>query len=117
MRELPKAIPLLSPDGKQVGFMLLAVEPSGDNVYAGECVFVFMPENASVIESDLGVVISELKIAGEHPCRVSAHGKRLEFVVMPHALPQLRLVRDPDGESAIVTLMEGAERQVGIVGE
>lgn len=116
MSELPNAIPLLSPDYEQVGFVLLAVEPDGADSHVGECVFMLAPENGDVIESDLGVVVSELKVAGEHSCRVSIVGERLEIVVTPTNLPQVRLIHDPQGDSAILTVWDGSERQIGIVG-
>ena len=116
MDKLPQAIALLTLNHERVGFVLLAVESHDEQSYTGDCVFSMMPENADVIESALGVIISELKIAGEHSCRILVIGKRLELTVTPRGLPQVRMILDPDDQNAIFTLWEGKEQQVGIVG-
>lgn len=96
--------------------MLLAVKPVDGDSYAGECVFMMMPQNGALVESDLGVVISELKVAGEHSCRVTLAGDRFEVVVTPRSLPRIRVVRDTAGENAIMTSIDGVDRVIGAVG-
>lgn len=51
-------------DGAHVGFVLGS--PSF-KVNAGECVFMLAPGTVDVIETPLGIAISELKVTGEHP--------------------------------------------------
>ncbi len=58
--ELPKAMVLKTIDGRHVGFMLLTPN-SGES---GECVFSLSASSAEVIDSNLGVVLSELKVSG-----------------------------------------------------
>ncbi len=51
-------------DGAHVGF---ALGSPNFKVNAGDCVFMLAPGIVDVIETPLGIAISELKVSGEHP--------------------------------------------------
>ena len=50
-------------DGVLAGFALAAPR---FNESAGTCIFMLLPASASVCDTHLGVVLSELKVAGQH---------------------------------------------------
>ena len=50
-------------DGDLVGF---ALGSPGFNENAGNCVFMYLPGAISAFETDLAILVSELKVAGEH---------------------------------------------------
>ena len=49
--------------GQQVGFILGSPSFNSEN---GDCVFTLLPQEASLVDSELGIAISESKVAGEH---------------------------------------------------
>jgi hypothetical protein len=110
----PKVIVLKTTEGEQVGFMLTSMHASaGTSDFEGECVFSLMPTNTAVIESELGVITSELKMAGEHPCRMKLSDDKSEIWVTPKELPSLTLTFDAKGDGVISTTEQGKTRNVG----
>ncbi|WP_227257126.1 hypothetical protein [Shewanella baltica] len=61
--EYTKGFALQTPSGTHVGFVLGA--PSFKE-QIGDCVFMLLPEEADLVDSPLGILISELKVTGEH---------------------------------------------------
>ena len=84
--ELPKALSLWSDKGDHAGFMLLACE-SGST--SGDCVFMLSPASTKGIESDLGIVVSELKAAGEHKFESNKNDDGLEIKLFPVGFPEV----------------------------
>lgn len=69
--EFANGFALETNEGTHVGFMLGS--PSF-KVNGGDCVFMLQPTTAEVIETPLGIIISELKVAGEHPWKKESGG-------------------------------------------
>jgi len=60
--EYTKGFALTTNDGVHVGFSLGSPSYQASS---GDCVFMLMPQTAEVIETPLGIAISELKVRGE----------------------------------------------------
>ena len=111
-----KAIVLQNKEGKHMGFMLAHLKPAAkEGDYQGECVFMLLPTSADLIETDLGILISELKVAGEHRCRMSVVTNETKFVVTPQRLPELTLVIASNGKGTLSKREHGALSQIGLV--
>lgn len=110
MVNIPKALILYSSDGDHAGFMLVDAEEGGAS---GNCVFMLSPVSAEGIESDLGVVVSDLKVAGEHRFVSSESGGAIELAVHPKGLPVVRLCLDADFAGTVHTEFDGVERCIG----
>lgn len=61
--EYTKGFALQTMNGAHVGFVLGAPSFKED---IGDCVFMLLPEEADLVDSPLGILISELKVTGEH---------------------------------------------------
>ncbi|HHF0559785.1 TPA: hypothetical protein ACPHT1_003936 [Vibrio antiquarius] len=112
--ELPKAMVLKTIDGRHVGFMLLAPN-SGES---GECVFSLSASSAEVIDSNLGVVLSELKVSGEHKYVVETivvetikDGYLIN--IAPIGLPNVQVQLNHQFSGDIVTDIEGRVACIG----
>ena len=75
--EYTKGFAIQTPSGEHVGFVLAA--PTF-NAQSGDCVFMLMPKDPGLVESPLGIVISERKVAGEH--HWEKRGAKFGFVSM-----------------------------------
>jgi hypothetical protein len=64
--EFTNGFVLESKAGVLAGFVLASPNFKGDG---GNCIFMLHPASVSVIETPLGIVISELKVSGEHAWR------------------------------------------------
>ncbi len=111
-----KAIVIKNLKGEHMGFMLSslkATEKAGE--FRGECVFMLLPKDAGLIETELGIIISELKVAGENPCRMQVGKDKSELWVGAKNLPPVTLVMDSSGKGFMSTTEEGISSNVGIV--
>ena len=116
--EAPKAISLWSSEGDHAGFMLLSIRGQEAGEYVGECVFLLSPVSTDGLESQMGIVVSELKVAGEHPLSLKWRDGGLSIVVTPADLPAVNLrivknerhsvVTDSDGRSVVIGVAEEA---------
>ncbi|WDM66152.1 hypothetical protein [Xanthomonas cucurbitae] len=86
--DIPKVILLLSERGERVGVLLLAPDNLGAG---GSCVFMLLPSSSACIDSDMGIVVSELKVAGEHRFQVMASSSGIDLVVLQADLPHIEL--------------------------
>ena len=84
--EIPKSLNLWSSNGDHAGFMLIASE---SNSTTGECVFMLTPVSAKGIDSSLGIVVSELKSAGEHKLRILEKDKGCTITIYPEGFPEV----------------------------
>lgn len=107
--ELPKAMVLKTIDGGHVGFMLLAPN-SGES---GECVFSLSASSAEVIDSNLGVVLSELKVSGEHKYVVETIKDGYLINIAPIGLPNVQVQLNHQFSGDIVTDIEGRVASIG----
>ena len=57
---------LQTESGQQVGFVLAS---PNFKVSSGECVFMLLPQEANLVDSELGIAIAEGKVTGEHQWR------------------------------------------------
>jgi hypothetical protein len=64
--EFTNGFVLESKEGVLAGFALASPDFKGDG---GECIFMLQPASVSVIETPLGIAISELRVSGEHSWR------------------------------------------------
>lgn len=110
-----KAIVLQNMEAKHMGFMLTHLKPTAKHgEYQGECVFMLLPRDPELIETKLGVLISELKVAGEHACRMSVITNETRVVVSPRSLPELVLVIRKDGKGTLSKREHGVDTQIGL---
>ncbi len=61
--------------GQQIGFILGSPSFNSEN---GDCVFILLPQEAGLVDSELGIAISESKVAGEHQWH--RQGARFQFL-------------------------------------
>jgi hypothetical protein len=107
--DMPKVITLATPGGVRVGLMLLA--PDEEN--SGGCVFMLLPVSSTVIESDMGIVISELKVAGEHRFIAKALDNGIDVLVVPTGLPQVQLQLNHEFKGSVFTDFGGTIKCIG----
>ena len=74
--EYTKGFALQTPSGAHVGFVLGAPNFKEE---IGDCVFMFLPEEADLVDSPLGILISGLKVAGEHQWEKNGANIRIFF--------------------------------------
>jgi hypothetical protein len=99
-----------------MGFMLTHLNPTAqDGEYQGECVFMLLPKTSDLIDTKLGILISELKVAGEHTCRMHVTTNGTEFLVSPRKLPELMLVINKHGKGTLSIRENGVTNQIGLV--
>jgi len=111
-----KAIALQNKEARHMGFMLTHLNPTGTNgEFAGECVFTLLPTSSDLIETELGILISELKVAGEHPCRMRTVTNHTEIIVTPKKLPELILHIAPTGKGTLSKKQNGVVSRIGLV--
>ena len=108
--QLPKVIALLSTQGDQTGFMLLAPDATGTS---GDCVFMLSPSDLAGIESDMGIVVSELKVAGEHRFNATAQDGGITLVVTPVGLPQVDMLLNSQFSGRVHTDFCGTVKCIG----
>ncbi|MFC0682936.1 hypothetical protein ACFFGH_34340 [Lysobacter korlensis] len=108
--DIPEVILLLSEQGDRVGAVLLAPD---DTRASGDCVFMLSPSNNACIDSDLGIVVSELKVAGEHRFRVAATPGGIELTVLPADLPQIELRLNGHFSGSVLTDFCGVTKCIG----
>lgn len=107
--DIPKAITLFSEDGYHAGFMLLA--PKSQD--AGDCVFMLTPISKEGINSKLGIVVSELKVAGEHKFLCSKSNSGIEITVKPKNLPEVNFIFNYEFLGEIFTEFDGKKTFIG----
>jgi len=111
-----KAIALQNMQAEHMGFMLTHLNPTGTNgEFSGDCVFMLLPFSSDLSETELGILISELKVAGEHPCSMRTITNQTEIVVTPKKLPELILVITPTGKGTLSKKENGVVSQIGLV--
>ncbi len=110
MEEIPKAIVLWSTEGDHAGFMLLSHEPGEQN---GNCVFMLSPVSKEGIDSDMGIVVSELKVAGEHRFTLAAFEAGIELTVHPESFPNLVFHLNANFVGEVVTEFNNEARCIG----
>ncbi|MGN3937975.1 hypothetical protein ABVB18_21945 [Xanthomonas citri pv. mangiferaeindicae] len=108
--DIPKAVLLLTEHGERVGVLLLAPDDLGA---CGSCVFMLMPSNSSCIDSDMGIVVSELKVAGEHRFQVMETPSGIELIVVPIDLYQIELKLDSNFSGRVLTDLGGVNKCIG----
>jgi hypothetical protein len=112
--EPPKAISLWSDRGDHAGFMLLGINDiNSSGPTNGMCVFMLTPCSAEGIESELGIIVSELKVGGEHCCSMTLSETGYEIVVHPIGLPVIIFTFDNEGNGKVVTEYNGEIKFVG----
>jgi len=98
--EIPKAMSLWSEQGHHAGLMLLASEPGAES---GDCVFMLSPSSTEGIDSDLGIVVSELKSAGEHKFQACKTHDGFEIKVLPEDHPEIICKLDCQFSGQVIT--------------
>ena len=111
--EIPKAISLWSCEGDHAGFMLLA--PDAGNV-SGNCVFMLTPASCAGIESEMGIVVSELKETGEHCFRLASADTGRALTVFTDGFPDVLFHIDEKFSGDVFTEMDGVVKCVGSAG-
>ena len=107
---LPKAISLCSDEGHHAGFMLMAFDESQRQ---GQCVFMLSPASSEGIDSKMGIVISELKVLGEHQFKAKRVGEGFEILVLPEGFPQITFKLDNKFAGDVVTEFDGSVECIG----
>ncbi|MFB2649889.1 hypothetical protein [Shewanella mangrovisoli] len=98
--ELPKALSLWSDKGDHAGFMLLACDSGSTQ---GDCVFMLSPASTEGIDSDLGIVVSELKAAGEHKFESHKNDDGFEIRVLPAGFPEVVFKLNNEFSGQVIT--------------
>ena len=106
----PKALSLWSEEGDQAGFMLMAIPPGQGG---GDCVFTSSPISTEGDDSQLGVVVSQLKGLGEHPFEIEQNETGFLLTVRPEGLPELVFTLDEDFSGPITTVVNDATKCLG----
>ncbi|MGE0083855.1 MAG: hypothetical protein AB7S75_05485 [Desulfococcaceae bacterium] len=110
MTKIPKALTLYSDNGDHAGFMLIAPK-EGDE--SGDCVFMLTPVSVEGIDSNLGIVVSELKVAGEHKFSCLQTNQGYELTVHPKGLPVVTLLLNTEFSGEIYTEFDGTNKCIG----
>ena len=108
--DIPKVISLLSTQGDRAGVMLLAPDHTGAR---GDCVFMLSPSSIAGVDSDMGVVVSELKVSGEHRFQATVLDSAVTLVVLPVDLPKLELRLNDNFTGSVLTDFGGVTRCIG----
>ena len=90
--------------------MLLA--PEG-NDGSGTCVFVLRAASIEANDSDMGVVISELQLSGEHRFNLAANGDGYALTVAAAGFPDVSFRLNGAVRGSIVTVVHGINSCVG----
>jgi hypothetical protein len=90
----------------------MLLEPNEDNK-SGSCVFMLTPASVEGINSNLGIVVSELKVDGEQEFICSESDSGIELTVIPRELPVVRFVLNVDFHGMIYTEFNGAQKCIG----
>lgn len=106
----PKALTLWSDEGDQAGFMLMAIPPGQGG---GDCVFMLSPVSTEGVDSQLGMVVSELKALGEHPFEIEQTDRGFLLTVRPEGLPELVFTLDEEFSGPITTVVNDASKCIG----
>ncbi|MCS3811223.1 hypothetical protein [Xanthomonas sp. 4461] len=108
--DIPKVILLLSEHSERVGVLLLAPDDLGAG---GSCVFMLSPSNSACIESHMGIVVSELKVAGEHRFQVMASPSGIDLIVLQADLPHIELKLDSHFSGSVLIDLGGVTKCIG----
>lgn len=113
MNEIPKAIVLWSTAGDHAGFMLVSHE-SGAN--RGNCVFMLSPVSKEGIDSEMGMVVSELKADGEQIFTLNANDASIELIVSSESFPDLVFKFNANFEGEVFTELNNEFKCIGTAG-
>ncbi|MHC2067193.1 hypothetical protein ACYFX5_06965 [Bremerella sp. T1] len=106
---LPKSFNLFSGEGHHAGFMLLSPRSASE----GDCVFMLSPFSADGIDSRLGLVVSELKVGGEHRFEFAEVEGGFQMTLQPDGFPAVRFQFDEEYSGEIFTEFDGKEVGIG----
>ena len=106
----PNALTLNSDQDILTGFILLSFE---NELLSGDCVFMLLPATDKVVESDLSIVISELKVSGEHRFELAEKGDGYKLTVIPNGFPELRIDLDREFRGQVYTEISNAIKYIG----
>ena len=93
--------------------MLLAPDETGAS---GDCVFMLSPSSTAGIDSDMGIVVSELKVSGEHRFKATVLDGGIHLVVIPVALPEIELRLNSSFAGSVLTDFGGDTKCIGCAG-
>jgi hypothetical protein len=110
MDEIPKAIVLWSTEGDHAGFMLVSHEPGA---YEGNCVFMLSPVSKEGIDSEMGIVVSELKVDGEQNFTLNTNDTGIELIVSPESFPELVFKLNANFEGEVFTEFNNKIKSIG----
>ena len=108
----PKAFALWSEQGDHAGFMLLSSE---SDMETGDCIFMLSPVSAKGVDSDLGIVVSELKVSGEHKFEVSSIDAGYKLIVFPDGFPQIVFNLNHEFSGEVFTEFDDTYKCIGTV--
>ena len=108
--DIPKVISLASAQGDRVGVLMLA--PGAGNG-AGDCIFMLSPTSSAGIDSDMGLVVSELKVTGEHRYSVTALNDGVRLIVLPEGMPKVEFHLNHEFKGNVLTEFGGAIKCIG----
>ncbi|MEM7346681.1 MAG: hypothetical protein AAF485_20755 [Chloroflexota bacterium] len=110
MDEIPRAISLWSTEGHHAGFMLCSYEQGNTG---GSCVFMLTPISIEGVNSDMGIIVSELKTDGEQIFIVTKADNDFELTVLSERLPELVIQFDSSFKGKIFTELDKKLKCVG----
>lgn len=106
---IPKAVNLFSEEGHHAGFMLLAASSE----IGGDCVFMLSPVSKEGVDSQFGMIVSELKVGGEHEFVCTETESGVELTVQPQGLPQVSFVLNHEFEGEVFTEFDEKRTLIG----
>jgi hypothetical protein len=109
--DIPKAFALLSVQGEPAGVMLMAPDDGGTS---GDCMFMLSPASADGIESDMGKVVSALKVAGEHQFNITMLSDGVSLIVLFDGQPQVEFQLNQDFQGSVITKMGDTTKYAGL---
>lgn len=71
------------------------------------------PSSIEGIDSNIGIVVSELKAMGEHRCDIESDDSGCVITVLPSGFPEVELQLDCEFRGRVFTELEGGIECIG----
>ncbi len=79
----------------------------------GQCVFMLSPVSSEGIDSKMGIVVSELKVSGEHHFKAKRFDEGFQILIFPEGFPQITFNLDNKFAGDVVTEFDGSVKCIG----
>ena len=110
--KIPKVLNLFSSTDDHAGMMLLAPDKSGN---CGDCVFMLSPVSSDGDNSQFGIVISELKVLGEHRFEIVTLSDACVMNISVKNMPSIEFELNNEFIGNVYTHIDGKRTILGSV--